>query len=107
MDGNDKGLLTHKGSSFAKIAYNKMTAQCDDVIISGKHNYDLPCDHVTDQFDEALGPLAGLISILNWNKKQDQAAQWIATCPIDCPLMPNDYVEKLLKANGPAVFHDG
>lgn len=107
MAGQDKGLLTYQGQSFASLAFDKMQQQCDKVVISGNHNYDLPCSHVPDQFDQALGPLAGLISLLNWNKNQDHGAQWLATCPIDCPLMPDDYVQKLLKANGPAVLHDG
>jgi len=55
-----------------------------------------------------IGPLAGILSGLQW--AEQQGAAWLATFPADTPFLPHDLVSRLLASSPgpvPTAAHDG
>lgn len=55
-----------------------------------------------------IGPLAGILSGLQW--AEQQGAAWLATFPADTPFLPRDLVSRLLASSPgpvPIAAHDG
>lgn len=103
----DKGAALWQETPLAHHVYQRLSPQVNRVIISGRHDYALNIPHVNDIFDNAEGPLAGLISVFRWNQQQETPANTIITVPVDAPLLPLHLVKTLSQASGPAVLHDG
>lgn len=52
--------------------------------------------HLHDETDDQQGPLAGVLSALEWAARE--AVEWLVIVPCDVPLLPPDIVEQLLDA---------
>ena len=44
------------------------------------------------------GPLAGILSGLEWFDKQDNNIEWVVSLPIDTPFFPENLVDKLFES---------
>lgn len=56
---------------------------------------------ISDQLTGDLGPLAGLHAAMSWAKEAGYAA--VLTTPVDTPVLPRDFVERLVATGAPAV----
>ena len=56
---------------------------------------------VSDYLTGSLGPLAGLHAAVNWAKKAGYNA--VITTPVDTPILPCDFVERLVATGAPAI----
>lgn len=52
-------------------------------------------DIVSDRLPGHQGPLAGLLSVMEWARTQIPAYAWIAAVPSDTPFLPADLVDRL------------
>ncbi|MBI3433564.1 MAG: molybdenum cofactor guanylyltransferase MobA [Proteobacteria bacterium] len=99
MGGGDKGLidvgdvpilarvLARLAPSCAAIAIN---ANGDPARFSG---FGLPV--IADSVPDFAGPLAGILSGLDWAARHHPAVAWVASAPADCPFLPADLVARL------------
>ncbi len=53
---------------------------------------------VADVIDGYAGPLAGVLTGLEWAAENAPEAQWVASFATDAPFLPNDLVARLLAA---------
>ena len=56
---------------------------------------------IADQLTGNLGPLAGLHAAMSWAKEAGYAA--VITTPVDTPVLPSDFVERLVDTGAPAI----
>ena len=52
---------------------------------------------IADSISGFLGPLAGILSGLEWMRVNRPDLRWLATFACDCPFFPRDMVEQLLR----------
>jgi len=46
--------------------------------------------------NEGSGPLAGIITAINWAKKLHKSYTYVATIPVDLPFIPKDFIHRML-----------
>ncbi|GAB4348408.1 MAG: molybdenum cofactor guanylyltransferase [Gammaproteobacteria bacterium] len=96
MGGEDKGLITLKGHPLVEYALRALAPQVDGIIISANRNlerysrYGYPV--VSDTIGEYCGPLAGMAAAM-----AAAPAGWLVTAPCDSPLIPGDYVARMVE----------
>ncbi|MEM9571316.1 MAG: molybdenum cofactor guanylyltransferase [Pseudomonadota bacterium] len=56
---------------------------------------------ISDRMSGDIGPLAGLHAALSW--AEDEGMEMVITTPVDTPLLPSDYVRRLLDRGAPSV----
>lgn len=110
--GQDKGLIEVAGRPMIEYVLECVRPQVSHLLISANRNldtyqaYGVPV--IPDGDEEFRGPLAGISAALR-NAQTD----WLAVVPCDAPLLPADWVARLLgAARDPgtariAVAHDG
>ncbi|MBT3793061.1 MAG: molybdenum cofactor guanylyltransferase [Rhodospirillales bacterium] len=93
---------------------DRANRQVGDLLVSSDQNPErfkekgIPV--IPDGIPEYAGPLAGLLSVLDWmegNAGQFRQWGWIATFPVDSPFFPEDMVDRLMTAakhNGQPVI---
>jgi molybdenum cofactor guanylyltransferase len=102
MGGGDKARLTIGGSSILDRVLATLSGQCIDIIINANGDpgrfADTGCVVVPDNVPGHPGPLAGILTGLDWLADQNNGIEWIVSVPGDCPFLPDDLVEKLHQA---------
>jgi molybdenum cofactor guanylyltransferase len=102
MGGGDKPLCEIGGSTILARVIARLKPQCDGLLLNANGDasrfasFGLPV--IADGVAHYPGPLAGILSGLDWAAVQQPAAQWIATAPADCPFLPRDLVARLRQA---------
>ena len=102
MGGGDKNLLTLGGQSILARSIDRITPQVSDLILNANGDanrfsvYELPV--VKDVIEGYAGPLAGVLTGLQWALENRPECQWIATFPTDAPFLPSDLVARLMQA---------
>lgn len=109
MGGQDKGLMLLNGHPLWQHVAQALHKQVSDIAISANRNLDiyqksgLPV--VTDSLSGFLGPLAGMLSVM-----QQLPAEWFLFCPCDTPFIPDGLLARLVaqRQQAPVVWvHDG
>ncbi len=94
MGGQDKGLIQLAQKPMIEYVLSAIQPQVDGIIINANRNqsayeeYGFPV--VADRIGGYCGPLAGMASGLEVAK-----TPFVVTVPCDCPLIPDDLVQKL------------
>ncbi|NQV98086.1 MAG: molybdenum cofactor guanylyltransferase MobA [Rhodospirillales bacterium] len=102
MGGGDKNLLQLAGQSILSRTIARVTPQVSTLILNANGDagrfasYGLPV--VGDVIDGFAGPLAGILTGLEWASANRPDCQWIATFPTDAPFLPENLVAKLMQA---------
>ena len=104
MGGRDKALLTFQGKPLIQHCVQRLTSQVDDVLINSNRHDDalaflgrqVRADVVGDQW----GPLAGLLTGMEWAAEQGGKQSWLVSVAVDTPFFPEDLVERLAGAVG-------
>jgi molybdopterin-guanine dinucleotide biosynthesis protein A len=102
MGGGDKALREIGGSTILVRIIARLKPQCDGLLLNANGDasrfasFGLPV--IADGVAHYPGPLAGILSGLDWAAVQRPAAQWIVTAPADCPFLPRDLVTRLRQA---------
>lgn len=107
MDGLDKPFARLAGRPLIDHVIARVGEQTTRLAInmSGDASrfaaHDLPLiPDLTDggRIEAFAGPLAGVLSGLDWMAAQGGGIEWVATFPADTPFLPVDFVERALAA---------
>ncbi|MGD8925762.1 MAG: molybdenum cofactor guanylyltransferase MobA [Thioalkalispiraceae bacterium] len=114
MTGQNKGLIELAGKPLIshvldKLRSGKPGATVKNIVISANSDLDryqsLGYPVVEDSLSGQLGPLCGMYSAMNYLN-----TEWLLTVPCDVPLLPDDYLQRMLDHDGSAqayVAFDG
>jgi molybdopterin-guanine dinucleotide biosynthesis protein A len=102
MGGNDKALLPLAGRPLVEHAVQRLTAQCESVILnanSGSSRFaQMGLPVVPDSIPDHPGPLAGILAALEWSAAHRPDIAWVVSAPADTPFLPGDLVLRLHEA---------
>ncbi len=99
MGGGDKCLLELNGRYILNHVIDRVKSQVNRLVINANgdvsrfDDFNLPV--VNDSFDGFAGPLAGVLTGMEWAIKNEPEVSWIATFASDVPFLPLDTVEQL------------
>lgn len=99
MGGASKATLPLAGRTMLDHVLGNLAPQVRRIAVSvhaEQEAFDRPdIAQITDASDERIGPVAGLASALRWAAGQP-GARWLATAPVDMPLLPATIVAELV-----------
>ena len=101
MGGQNKGLIQVEGKPLIEYVMSHIDPEIESRVISA--NDDLPRYQalgypvIEDIFPGQLGPLCGMYSAMQFLNKE-----WLLVAPCDVPLLPHDYVERMISHDGSA-----
>ncbi len=102
MGGDDKCFRHLCGRPLLEHVIDRATPQVCRIIISSNSDaenftaYELPV--IGDVISDFAGPLAGVLSGLDWVSENIPQARWMASFATDTPFFPMDMVTRLAKA---------
>lgn len=101
MGGGDKTLRLLGGRPILDHVIDRFAPQCATLVINANGDparlarFRLPV--VADTVEGHPGPLAGILAALDWTATHKPEAELVATVPGDCPFMPRDLVDRLVR----------
>jgi molybdopterin-guanine dinucleotide biosynthesis protein A len=111
MGGGDKCLQTLNGKSLLAYVIECARPQVDHIILNANgdvarfESYGLKV--VRDVVDGFAGPLAGILTGLEWARENRPDCHWVASFACDAPFVPDNLVSRLsdaiVKNNGALV----
>jgi molybdopterin-guanine dinucleotide biosynthesis protein A len=99
LGGGDKSLRIVGGRSILARLIDRLTPRVTRLIINANDDparFDgsgLPV--VADCLPDNPGPLAGVLTALEWIVRTDPTVEWVVTVPGDTPFLPSDLVPRL------------
>jgi len=99
MGGGDKALRTLGGRTVLQRIIDTVSPQVSTLLLNANGDparfaeYGLPV--VPDVIEGFAGPLAGVLTGLEWMAENRPDARWLLTVPSDAPFMPKDLVVRL------------
>ncbi|UVF20727.1 molybdenum cofactor guanylyltransferase MobA [Microvirga terrae] len=104
MGGQDKVLLAFEGLTLLEYVAQRLAPQCESLIVNAngepRRFGTLPFPVVTDSVAGHLGPLAGILTALEWTQAHRPGVEWVVSVPADTPFVPSDLVGRLHEARG-------
>jgi molybdenum cofactor guanylyltransferase len=100
MGGGDKCLQELVGKPLLAYSVDVAKTQVGPLIINAAGDparfasFNLPV--VADVIDGFAGPLAGVLTGMEWAKENQPETEWIVTFPTDAPFFPDDLVQRLM-----------
>ncbi len=102
MGGGDKSLVMLGGRPLIAHVIERVRPQVADLIINAGGNVDrfgdFGLDVVADTVGGHAGPLAGVLTGLEWLAEKRPEAGWLLSVPADTPFLPADLVRRLMDA---------
>jgi molybdopterin-guanine dinucleotide biosynthesis protein A len=99
MGGGDKGLRQVGGSTVLRRVVQRMAPQVTRLVLNANGDparfADLHLPVVEDDLPGRLGPLAGILALLDWAATHAPETEWVATVAADAPFLPRDLVPRL------------
>jgi molybdopterin-guanine dinucleotide biosynthesis protein A len=101
MGGGDKGLKHLGGETILHHIVRRLAPQCDGLVLNANgdptrfENLHLPV--VPDVLPGHPGPLAGILSALEWTAAHRPEVEWVMSVSGDTPFVPVDLVMRLHK----------
>lgn len=106
MGGGDKCLRLLGGRTILAHVMESMVPQVEELILNanGDGNRFKPfgLEVVSDSFPGLAGPLAGILTGMEWLQAYRQGVSLMVTVPVDGPFLPKDLVSRLFAAKGNA-----
>jgi molybdopterin-guanine dinucleotide biosynthesis protein A len=102
MGGGDKCLREIAGETLLARVFARVRPQVAVLILNAGGDakrfaaYDAPV--VADAIEGFAGPLAGILTGMEWARDNAPACEWIATFPTDAPFLPENLVARLRAA---------
>jgi molybdopterin-guanine dinucleotide biosynthesis protein A len=110
MGGGEKALLPLGGRPMAARVADRIAPHVGALALSANGDEavyaPLGLPVIRDTAGDYAGPLAGLLSGMDWARREAPGARWVVTAPCDTPFLPEDYVPALLgaSAGGEAIM---
>ncbi len=106
MGGGDKGLRALGGRPIMDYIVERVRPQVAALLINANGDperfsgYGLPviADVISDQSGSFAGPLAGVLTGMEWAAANEPQCPWVATFACDAPFAPLDLVARFLAA---------
>jgi molybdenum cofactor guanylyltransferase len=102
MGGGDKPMRTIAGKTILHRVIERLGPQCSGLIINANGDparfasFRLPV--IADTVPDFPGPLAGILTALDWTAANRPGAGWMLSAAGDCPFLPRDLVARLDRA---------
>lgn len=102
MGGGDKPMKTIGGRTILERVITRLAPQCDGLILNANGDparfasFGLPV--VADTVEGFAGPLAGVLTALDWATTHRPDIEWVLSTATDCPFLPRDLVARLQQA---------
>ena len=102
MGGGDKCLLTLAGRPILSRIIERVQPQVSSLVLNANGDaerfaaFGLPV--APDVLEGRPGPLAGVLTGMEWVAAQDPACEWLLSVPGDAPFVPCDLAERLMAA---------
>jgi len=102
MGGGDKPMKTIGGRTILERVIARLAPQCDGLILNANGDparfasSGLPV--VADTVEGFAGPLAGVLTALDWAAAHGPDIEWVLSAATDCPFLPRDLVARLQHA---------
>ncbi len=102
MGGGDKPMRTIGDRTILERVIARIAPQCDDLILNANGDpsrfasFGFPV--VADTVEGFAGPLAGILTALDWAAANDPNIGWVLSVATDCPFLPRDVVARLQRA---------
>jgi molybdopterin-guanine dinucleotide biosynthesis protein A len=102
MGGGDKALIDVDGQTLLGRVIERVHPQVVSLVLSVNGNpqrftrFGLPI--LPDVIEGNAGPLAGILSALEWVRRSLPDIRWMASVAVDTPLVPEDFVARLLSS---------
>jgi molybdopterin-guanine dinucleotide biosynthesis protein A len=102
MGGGDKPMKTIGGRTILERVIARLAPQCDGLILNANGDparfaaFGLPV--VADTVEGFAGPLAGVLTALDWAAAHWPDVEWVLSAATDCPFLPRDLVARLQRA---------
>jgi molybdopterin-guanine dinucleotide biosynthesis protein A len=102
MGGGDKAMRVLGGETLLDHVLARMNPQCDGLVLSANGDparfatFGYPV--IADGVGDFPGPLAGILSALDWAAAHRPDVQWLVSVAADCPFLPRDLVTRLHQA---------
>lgn len=106
MGGGDKPMKTIGGLTILERVIARLAGQCDGLILNANGDpsrfasFALPV--VSDTVEGFAGPLAGVLTALDWAAAHRPGVEWVLSAATDCPFLPRDLVVRLQHARAEA-----
>ena len=98
----DKFFQKLDGETLLSRVIERIVTQVDTLIINSNSDRskfsEYPYDIIPDIIPGYAGPLAGILTGMEWAKENLPEYKWIATFAADAPFVPLDCVDKMLNA---------
>jgi molybdenum cofactor guanylyltransferase len=102
MGGGDKPMRLIGGRTILDHVIARLSGQCDTLVINANgdprrfSSFGLPV--IADTVEGNPGPLAGVLTTLDWVAENQPDVEWIVSTAGDCPFLPRDLVLRLHQA---------
>lgn len=102
MGGGDKGFSKIGGKPMIEIIIERAQSQVSTLIInangSNERFKNFGFKVIPDVVEGFAGPLAGVLTGLEWARANTSGVNWVVTFPTDAPFMPLDLVRRLISS---------
>ncbi len=101
MGGDDKARIEIGGATIIERTLARLRPQCAALILNANEPArfaDIGLPVVADSVPDYAGPLAGILSGLDWTAAHAAQISWVVSAPSDCPFLPRDLVARLHQA---------
>jgi molybdopterin-guanine dinucleotide biosynthesis protein A len=102
MGGGDKPMRTIGGRTILERVIARLAPQCDGLILNANGDparfaaFGLPV--IADTVADFPGPLAGILTALDWMAANRPEVALVVSAAGDCPFLPRDLVSRLYDA---------
>lgn len=102
MGGGDKPMKKIGGRTILERVIARLAPQCDVLILNANGDparfasFKLPV--VADTVEGFAGPLAGVLTALDWAAAHRPDIEWVLSAATDCPFLPRDLLTRLQQA---------
>ena len=102
MGGGDKCLREVGGRPLLSHVIERILPQVDHVVLNANGDperfseFGLPV--IADVVEGNAGPLAGILTGLDWAARHVTECEWVVSVPTDAPFLPMDYVARMMAA---------
>ncbi|MDP7392521.1 MAG: molybdenum cofactor guanylyltransferase MobA [Alphaproteobacteria bacterium] len=102
MGGGDKCLREVAGRPLLSHVIERILPQVDHVVLNANGDperfseFGLPV--IVDVVEGNAGPLAGILTGMDWAARHVTECEWVVSVPTDAPFLPMDYVARMMAA---------
>ena len=99
MGGQDKAFVLLNEKPMLSHVINRLNKQTKNIVLNSNKNPEIfksfKIKVMSDTVKDFPGPLAGVLSGMEWFNIENKKIKWVLSVPIDTPFFPLDLIKKL------------